>query len=154
MPFGVSQSFSFCGAEGSTRVWGFWCLFGTMEEGVWAEWDEGFSGSSPEGQHSGRDGLTAPTDIVPKAVCMAPKSTLVSMQISTILTIDQPFQMKLLLLNTSSTRRSEERRELRKDCAILNADQAPLVQVLASAIPPIQRCCMVLQVRSSRELLL
>lgn len=51
--------------------------------------------------------------------------------------IDQSCQMKLILLNASSMRRCDKRRELQKDCEILNADQTLLVQAFASAIPPI-----------------
>lgn len=132
-----------CGVSGVSWVF--------LEEGVWTEWDEDFDGSSPkEGQRSGRDGLTAPTDVVPKAVGRALNSWPQKAHwcpcgfTSFLPGIDQPCQMKLLLLNTSSTRRSEERRELQKDCAILNADRPPLEQALASAIPPIQRWCGVL----------
>lgn len=152
MPLGVSQSFSFCGAggehEGVGLLVSLWRLSGIMEEGVWAKWDEDFSGLSLKGgQHSRRDGLMVPADIVPKAVCGGLGSWLQKVHWcpsrlpSSLPGIDQPCQVKLLLLNASSMRRSEERRELQKDCAILNVDQTHLVQALTSAI---QWWCMVL----------
>lgn len=154
MPFGVSQSFFFHGAEGSTRVWGFWCLLGVMEEEeVWAKWDEDFSGSSlKERQHSGRDGLITPTDIVPKAVCGGLNSWPQKVHWcpcrfpSFLPGIDQPCRMKLLLLNTSSARKSEERREFSPKC--------PPMPWPVPSHPYSGDVCSFLQVKSSREFLL
>lgn len=138
---------------------GFLVSLGHHGRGIWAEWDEDFSGSSPkEGQHSGRDGLITPTDIVPKAVCRGLNSWPQKVhwcprRLPSLLPgIDQPCWMKLLLLNTSSARKSEERKRLQKDYAILNA---PLCRpwLLPSHLYG-GDVWSSLQVRSSREFLL
>lgn len=51
-------------------VWGSWCPWGVRDAGVWAEWGEGFGGSSPkEGQCLGWEDWAVPTEITPQAVC-------------------------------------------------------------------------------------